>query len=155
MGNESWVSVGILIATSLSFFVALIALILQFRDSKRQKEKDETPILKVYIQRREKHNGFGNNINCYAACSFVVKNVGPCGVTILECLIGDKPIIEFNQELTKPEIIIGAFLETHDFVSCPINRSRTSQVSAGSNVKLVCKSVFGKTFRKLITLSEE
>ncbi len=156
MENESWVSVGILIATSLSFFVAFFESLVHFRDSRRRKEKDETPNLKVYIQMIERHNGFGNSINCYTSYRFFIQNVGLCGVTILACEVNGKQVTEYNQELVKPEIIIGAILEPHNSINCVLKRSRAlHQIEAGSTVKLVYKSVLGKTYSTILTLSEE
>ena len=151
MENESWVSIGILIATSLSFVVALVALILQFYVSRRQKEKDETPKLKVFIQDKERHDSFGGTHSCFY---FVIENVGPCGITVLNCLIDGIPIEQCEELHESKSIILGAKVEPYNSARCLWIRAEDyNKVRPGSNVKLFYKSDTGRNFERDYTIS--
>ena len=153
MENESWVSIGILIATSLSFIVALIALILQFCDSNRQKEKEETPKLKVFIQDKEKHDCRGGVHSCFY---FVIENVGSCGITVLNCLIDGVPIEQCEELHESKRTILGAKIEPYNSARCMWLRAEEyGIVRPGNNVKLSYKSDTGKNFERDYTISEE
>lgn len=141
------------IVSTLALAVGAASLgwqVITWIDKKKQKN---TPKLKAFIKNKPTDNGLGKTI---VESRFVIKNIGQCGVTILNCEINGKSITEI-EELWDSNVIIGAMLQPQYSIQCfraPVMNG-CNQVMIGSIVKLTYKSDSGKTHSDRVTLSED
>ena len=133
--------------------VSIVSILWQFFTWRQKRRIDETPKLKVFFKINDVHLSTGHIMK---SSVFVIKNIGTCGVTILDCEINGKPITAF-EELGDSEQIIGAILQPDHSIQCSrfpgINTC--NQVTIGSVVKVTYKADSGKTLHKIFTLSED
>ena len=133
--------------------VSIISIFWQFHTWKHQKKREGTPLLKAFIMNTPLNVGGHQTVESY----FVVKNIGQCGVTILDCEINGKPITKF-EELIDSDVIIGAMLPPQEgIIQCPRFplMNTENQVKIGSPVKLTCKADSGKKFYIKISLGKD
>ena len=140
------------IISTIALILALVSLGWQVYTWRHRKKREETPMLRVFILREEKHDHFGK-IQSYFY--FVIQNVGSCGITVLDCKINDLPICQYKEFINADINIIGAKIEPMNSVRCTWLWMLNSKIRLGTDVKLSYKSDSGKTYHRAFTLSED
>ena len=122
------------IVATIALFAALVSLGWQIYTWREQRKREETPQLKVGLQKKRTlaANGKGTT-----SVNFVVENVGNCGVTILSCKINNKSIDEFRWIL-EPQNILGAKLEPKNILCCNylVTNATFQEIPQGSPVQI-------------------
>ena len=146
------------IVASIALLVALTSLGWQIYTWSHQKRREEMPILKVVIKKREtKHDEkFSHAFNFDGfRRTFYIQNIGFYDIRILSCSIDSVPI-ETNSFIKDSNVIIGAKVGPGNSVSSPIDKFYGNSCNLlGKTVKIKCVLDSGKNFEKEYTLSEE
>ena len=139
------------IVATFALFAALVSLGWQVYTWREQKNREETPQLKVGLRKKRI---LASNGKVTTSVKFAVENVGNCGVTILSCKINNKSIDEFLW-IIDPQNILGAKLEPKNILCCNYAATNIAfqEIPLGSPIQIKYKADSGKTFDKEYTLS--
>ena len=123
-----------------------------------QKKREETPILRMIIKKKEIKlwesvpAPFRFNI---VHKTFYIQNIGSCSVEILNCSIDSVPVGLYSN-IKEPNVIIGAKIGPGNSVSSPIEKLYgVPNNLQGKLAKIKCKLASGNIFEAEYTLSEE
>ena len=136
MTGEWWIGIGTLIIGFLTLVVATISLKLQYSNIEHQKKRDETPLLKLYIETHKSDNA-KINMPMFMYNSFLfIHNIGKCDVSINECFFDSKPISSCNLFL-QPENITNIPLYSGSRISCHLaSVAGLSKVITGKSIEI-------------------